>query len=292
VPNRNGHHHPPPENQKQHAPSIEDCRDNLVGNLHLGLPLTDLDPSTANLELAKLPTELAEIQAATRVVYHTDPASQGADRFRLLRMRLNALQSARKIKSLLITSPLPHDGKSTVTLNLATVLAEKGKRSVLVVEGDFHRPTLTQQLGLKSGQGLADCLANQSSLISTIRRIQPLGWYLLPAGVALHNPTELLQTGALANVMQELSAAFEWVVIDSPPVAPLADTLLLAKTADASLLIVRAGQTPRRAVDEAITLLGRQHILAVVLNGIEGLDRQYSSYGYYNRRPRETEGLI
>ena len=200
-------------------------------------------------------------------------------------MHLKELQVTRKVKSILISSPLPHDGKSTMTLNLATVLAERGKRTVLVVEGDLHRPTLTQQLRLKSGPGLSECLVNQSDPMSAIRRIEPLGWYLLPAGKALQNPTELLQTQTLTGLMQQLSSVFEWILIDSPPVVPLADTLSLAKNADASLLVAKAGETPRRAVDEAIMLLGKEHVLGIILNGVEGLDRYYSGYGYYYRDP-------
>jgi len=232
-------------------------------------------------ELAKVPTEFAEAQTDTRIVYHTEPRSASADRFRLLRMRLREMQSANKLKSILVTSPLPHDGKSTVALNLATVLAEHGKRTVLVIEGDLHRPTLAQQLGLKSGPGLADYLAGEGEAFSALRRIEPLGWYLLAAGKAPFNPTELLQTEALTNLIQALSPAFEWILIDSPPVVPLADTLALAKSTDGSLLIVKAGHTPRRSVEDAITLLGRQKVLGIVLNGMKGLDRYYSGYGHY-----------
>ena len=241
----------------------------------------DLEYHIANLQLEKLPVEIAQLESTSRIIYHTEPRSASADRFRVLRMRLRDLQETEKTKSLLVTSPLPHDGKSTMLLNLATVLAERGKKSVLVIEGDLHRPTLTQQLGLNGAPGFAECLANRLDPMLSIRRIEPLSWYLLTAGLALSNPSELLQTEALTALLQKLGASFDWILIDSPPVVPLTDTLALAKSADNILLVARAGRTPVRAVNEAIALLGRKKICGMILNGIEGLDSYYAGYGYY-----------
>jgi capsular exopolysaccharide synthesis family protein len=199
-------------------------------------------------------------------------------------MRLRERWDTGKLKTLLVTSPLAHDGKSTVVMNLATVLAERGKSSVLVVEADFHRASLVHQLGLKDWPGLAESLYGRLDAFSAIRRVEPLNWYLLPAGSATDNPTELLQTPALSAVMQKLSPYFDWVLIDSPPILPLTDALMLQRQSDATLLVVRAGSTPDGSVEEAIELLGRQSIAGVILNGIEGLDRLYVKYGYYGKR--------
>jgi len=114
-----------------------------------------------------------------------------------------------------------------------------------------------------------------------LRRLKPLDWYLLPAGKASRNPTELLQTEMLGVVMDQLTPHFDWILIDSPPVVPLTDTLSLRKYADASLLVARAGRTTQVAVEEALKLLGKQHVLGILLNGVEGLDRVYSKYGQY-----------
>jgi Mrp family chromosome partitioning ATPase len=123
--------------------------------------------------------------------------------------------------------------------------------------------------------------------LSAIRRIEPLGWYLLPAGEPRRNPTELLQTPAFGQIMQKLSPCFDWILIDSPPVIPLTDSLSLQHHADASLLVVRAGQTPREAVEQTIELLGKKNILGVVLNGVEARNHLYYQYHEYNRRDRE-----
>src|SRR5215467_10939003 len=101
----------------------------------------------------KIRTERIFIEGANRIVFHTDPKGPGADRFRLLRMRLRERAKTHKLKTLLITSPLPHDGKSTVSLNLATALAEGGKRTVLLVEADLHHAQILEQFGLEASDG-------------------------------------------------------------------------------------------------------------------------------------------
>ena len=236
------------------------------------------EPST----LQDIPAEQVVLRATTRIVFQTEPTSPAADRIRYLRMRLREPWEAGKLKTVLITSPLAHEGKSTITLNLATALAEGGKRTVVLVEADLHYSPLLGQFGLPArSEGFADCVKNGSNPLSATIRLEPLGWYLLPAGKPGANPTELLQTKALSSVMQKLSAHFDWVLIDSPPVLPLTDALSLKQHADASLVVVRAGSTPKDAIEEAITLLGPQHVLGIVLNGVEGLNSLYYKYGYY-----------
>ena len=239
-------------------------------------------PVATPFPLGQIPTVEVQVLPESRIAIHTDPRSAWADRFRFLRMCLRELWNTGKLKTLLITSPLPQDGKSTIALNLATALAEGGKRTVALIEADLHHPTLGETLGLKSRLGLADCLESGINPISVLRRIEPLGWYLMSAGEPRSNPTELLQTEALASVIQELSAHFDWVLIDAPPVAPLTDALLLARQANATLLVAREGRTPRETLERAIALLGRQRLLGIVLNGVEGLDRLYTGYSRGN----------
>jgi protein-tyrosine kinase len=242
----------------------------------------------APFSLQQVPTKEVQVLSDSRIVMYTDPRSAGADRFRFLRMCLRELWKAGKLKSLMITSPLPQDGKSTIALNLATALAERGKHTVLLIEADLHHPTLTERLGLDGGLGLADCLEDGLDPISVIRRVEPLSWYLLSAGEPRSNPTELLQSEVLAGVIQKLSTQFDWVLIDSPPVSPLTDALLLARQANATLLVAREGSTPRETLERAIALLGRHRVLGIVLNGMEGLDRLYSGYYGYTGYSRSN----
>lgn len=229
-------------------------------------------------DVTRAPVVTLRLRTEARLFAYTDPRGTGTDRLRFLRHRLNQLRNPEKLKRLLITSPLPHDGKSTIALNLAIILAEGGRRNVLLVEGDLHRPTISAELELAGKPGLAECLETNINPGAFIRRIEPLGFYFLPSGNVTNDPSELLQRSSLQALMAELSAPFDWVLIDSPPVAPLTDSLSWKEGTDATLLVVRAGVTPTSDTEEAVNLIGRRHILAIVLNGLEGLERVYKKY--------------
>ena len=252
------------------------------------LPETTGDISgvaTAGLVLPEFAVEEARFGPEHRIVFHTDPRSAAADRYRLLRMRLKEPWKAGKLKKLLVTGPVAGEGKSTVTLNLATALSERGKHTVLVVDADLHSSSVSERLKLRPWSGLTDCLADESRQpLSSVRRIDPFGWYLLPCGEPCKNPTELLQTPAFGHIMKQLSSWFDWILIDSPPVVPLTDSISLQQHVDATLLVVRAGRTPREAVERTVELLGQKNILGIVLNGVEIRDRIYSQYYDDSRR--------
>lgn len=235
----------------------------------------------ASPDLSQVPEERVNLRPESRVVMINDPRSPGADRFRYLRMHLRALKTSAKLQSLVITSPLPRDGKSTVTINLATVLAEHGKRAVLVIEADLHQPALAKALGLAPRPGLAECLEKNLDPLSGLRRLDPLRWYLLQGGQPQSNPTELVQSAELSKVLAKLAPLFDWILIDTPPVAPLTDALSISRQTDATLLVVRADHTPREAVDDAVSHLGANRVAAIVFNGAHGLNRLYSKYSRY-----------
>ena len=236
-------------------------------------------------QLRQVGFEEVHFDTETRLVFDTDPSGVAADRFRLLRMRLRVFQAAGTLKSLLITSAQPGEGKSTIALNLATALAEGGKHKVLLMEADLYHSKLSKRLGLQARSGLAECLESGMNPISAVRRLEPLHWYLLSGGEPRGIPTELLQSDSLPRVLQRLSPYFDWILIDTPPVGLLTDALLISQHADASLLVVRADRTPREAVEEALKLLGPKRVLGVLLNGSQGLNRLYSQYsGYFGKK--------
>lgn len=229
-------------------------------------------------EFANVPVEEVDLNSGSRISLFEDPHGPGADRFRFLRMRLRDLWTQKKLRRVLVTSPLPEEGKSTIILNLATALAEDGKRSVLLIEGDMHHPVLAGRLGLTEGPGLAGCLQHGIDPWSAVRRLNPLGWYLLNAGSAHGSVTELVQSDATSKVIQTLSPAFDWVLVDSPPVIPLTDALSLARHVQATLLVAKAGRTQAGAIAQAITLLGRENVLGIVLNGAPNAVKLYPRY--------------
>jgi len=248
--------------------------------------LKGLDKADTDLPF---PVETSPVDPKTHLIVHSNPRSAGADRFRLVQMRLRHFQTAKKLKNLLITSPLPGDGKSTVSLNLATTLAENGKRSVLLVEADVYRPSLLAKLDLRPWPGLTECIESKGDPMLSIRRIDPLGFYLLPAG----HPTEggnFLQSAFTAQLIEGLAGTFRWILIDSPPTTPMAEILALKAQADGTLLVARAGATPREAIEESAQILGRDHILGIILNGVEGITRSY--YKYYGYVHPKRRGIL
>lgn len=228
--------------------------------------------------IEKIATAQMHLGPESAFMFHTDPHGPGAERYRLLRLRLKAVCAASEIKTLLITSPGPREGKSISTLNLAAALAEKKDQSVLVLEGDLRRPSLAQELGLQLPPGLTQCGREDTGLQSAIWRIDPLGFYLLPAGKPVDNPLGILNSQWFAEIKQKLASVFDWILIDSPPTIPVIDTVSLKDHADASLLVIRAGHTQQSAINEAMRVLGSDHILGILLNGAEGLDRGYYEY--------------
>ena len=245
----------------------------------------DLVPEWEKVDFC-LPVGTVEspVSTASRLVVYNDPTSAGADRFRLAQIRLKNLQASRRLKSLLITSPFPGDGKTTVALNLATVLSENGKVPVLLLEADVYRPTVVNRLALKPWAGLSECSRRGEDPMLAIRRINPLGFYLLPAGQNVEEGASILQSTFTSQLLKSLSASsFTWVLIDAPPTTPVADVLALNAHTDGTLLVARAGETPRQAIEESAQNLGRDHILGIILNGVEGLNKMYSRYYGYGK---------
>jgi len=236
--------------------------------------------------LGQIDAESIQIRPATRIEAATNPRGPGADRFRLLRTHLYDMRKVAKLQTLFITSPLPKDGKSTVTLNLATALSHGSSGPVLVVEADLHQPGITSTLGLPMQAGFAECIEDGTDPLSVLTYIQPLNWYLLAAGHPRGNPKEIIYSAALQNVLKTLCAHFDWILLDTPPVIPLNDALALSKSVDGGLMVVRAEVTPRGAVDDAIARIGKSKLVGVVLNGEKGLNSLYSKYTqYYGSEP-------
>jgi len=234
-----------------------------------------------------IPTEICQLSDESRIVVHQDPRSAAADRFKMMHIRLKELQAANNLKTILITSALPGDGKSTVALNLATVLAEKGRYPVLLLEADVYRPVLSKRLGVRPWGGLTQCYLRGTEPARAIRRIEPLGFYFLPAGEPARDADRPLQSSFVISMMNSLSAyEFGWILIDAPPTTPVADVLVLKAQADATLLVARAGATPVESIEDSIRNLGREQVIGLVLNGVEGINRAYSRYyGYSAEEP-------
>lgn len=249
--------------------------------------LPELDPRTADegmAELAQCQTLHLSLTPQNRLVAVSDIDSPAAEAFRLLSVRLRHLRRNRELRKLLITSTIPQEGKSMVSANLACALASSTRRKVLLLEGDVRRPSLSKVFGLKAYPGLCDWLEGERSLVSSIYRLQPGGIWLFPAGHGPANPLELLESTKLPALMEQLAGWFDWLVIDSPPVLPLADTSVWTRLADGILLVTRQGTTQKRHLQRGLEALESKKVIGAVLNSSKNSsDNEYYSY----RRPPE-----
>ena len=226
----------------------------------------------------EFPSLEVSVTAGSRLVYFSEPDSLAAEKFRFLGVRLRQMQQARSLKKVLITSTIPEEGKSLVSANLAGVLARR-KQKVLLIEGDMRRPTLAQQFGLGRLAGLAEWLQSGQQTPSNIYRLGGPGLWFMPAGAPPANTLELMQSGRLSYLMTQLSSQFDWIVVDSPPLLPLADTTVWARLSDGVLLVTREGKTEKKQLQRGLDAVKNLPLLGVVLNGCSHSDQK----NYYQR---------
>jgi len=217
----------------------------------------------------------------SRLICLTAKDSLGAEKFRFLGVRLRQFQQNRSLKKILVTSTIPEEGKSTISGNLATTLARKQKQKILLLEGDLRRPSLCHQFGLSKLPGLSEWLQGPIAPMANIYHLEGPGFWFLPAGQPPENPLELMQAGRLSELMDRLTAWFDWIVIDSPPVLPLADTTVWTRLADGILLVTREGTTQKRQLVRGLQVLEQSKLLGVVLNSSKNTDHAnyYQRYG-------------
>jgi capsular exopolysaccharide synthesis family protein len=214
-----------------------------------------------------------------RLVSLTEESSAAAEAFRLLGVRLRNLRRERQLKKILITSTIPREGKSTVAANLASTLAKMTKEKVLLLEGDVRRPSLSQLFGLSGKLGICEWIAGECGAAKAIYRLLEPEIWILPAGKAQGNPLDLLQSGKLPGLMEQISGWFDWVIVDSPPVLPLADTSVWARLADGILLVTRQGVTEKKQLQRGIEALDPKKLIGALLNSCAASETEYYYYG-------------
>src|SRR5437667_6511257 len=239
------------------------------------------DSALAPAPAQQLPSVPVVIKPDIRLVCLTQKDSLAAEKFRFLAVRLRQLQQDRAVKKLLVTSTIAEEGKSMISANLALSLARKKRQRILLVEGDLCRPTLYKSFGLRNLPGVSEWLKSGSSEITNVYHIDEAGLWFLPAGSPPENPMELMQSGRLAELMEQLSVRFDWIVIDSPPVLPLADTSVWSRLADGILLVAREGTTKKRELQRGLDTLDHSKLLGLVLNSSDSTDQSnyYQRYG-------------
>lgn len=222
----------------------------------------------------------------SRLVCLTDQGSLGAEKFRVLGLRLRQLRERRKLKRIVVTSTIPSEGKSLIAANLALNQARSKVLKTVLIDGDLRRPTLTTLFGFhRSLPGLCECLREERRLKDVVYKLKDTGLWFLPAGLTPENPIELMQSGHLKELLEELEAFFDWIIIDTPPILPLADSPLWTKFSDGTLMVVREGVSEKRALERAVEMMDSSTLLGLIVNGCSRneLKYYYSRYGETNK---------
>jgi capsular exopolysaccharide synthesis family protein len=229
--------------------------------------------------------------STSRLVAWNDPNSLGAEKFRALSVRLDDIRRQHELKSLQVTSSVINEGKSFVAANLAVTLAKYSGSKTLLVEGDLHRPTLASMFGLKDLQGLSDwwTIRNQD-LSRHMLRFIGTGLWFLPAGKACDRPSEILRSGQLAEAFAQLKGQFDWIVVDSTPMLPVIDANLWSRLVDGTLLVVREGVAPLKALKKGLQSLDRPKLIGVVVNEASDFDQIDYDGQYYGGRKYGNNG--
>jgi len=211
-----------------------------------------------------------------------DNGTLAGEQYRILRAKLVNLQRQRGIKTILVTSSIPADGKTFTACCLSGILAQEPGKRVLLVDADMRKPSAAVSLGIDgkmSSEGLSLWLQGDVTQDKALRRCSNLDFYFLPSGPVPENSSELLSSPNLEMVIKSLTEIFDWVVIDCPPVLALADAMQLSSVCDTVLLVVRANKTPSKLVLQAIQMIGRDRIGGVVMNRVRLTNLPY--YKYY-----------
>ena len=233
------------------------------------------------------------IASDSRLVCLTDQGGLAAEKFRLLGLKLRHMRERRKLKRIVITGTAPQEGKSLVALNLALNQARSKVLKTLVIDGDLRRPTVAARLGFDNSlPGLSECLRGERSLSEVIYKLHGTSLWLLPGGRAPENPLELMQGGRLPELLDRMGEFFDWIIIDTPPVVPVADTPFWMKLADGVLLVIREGVSEKTTVERALSSFDPTLLLGVVVNSCSRTehDDYYSRYGQTGLGIREVAG--
>jgi capsular exopolysaccharide synthesis family protein len=224
----------------------------------------------------------------------------GVEQFRSLRSRIYQARYEAPLKTILVSSGMPSEGKTFVTANLAMNLARNSMNNILLIDGDLRRPTLHTLLGAPNLPGLSEYLAGTAELNAIMQRdgksktagaatvASASNLTLIPAGKCGDNSSELVANHRIEELVATLSAHFDWILIDSPPVLAVTDAVDLARAADAVLLVVRGGSTPFNVAQRTQATFSNSRILGFVLNDVKDPPRKGSYYYNYYGGPEAS----
>jgi capsular exopolysaccharide synthesis family protein len=257
------------------------------------LPTPEINPDTlrppvraaaVNAEVRKAPTrprfERIEMPYRGKTVLDQEISAQSREQYRRLAASLHHAQATNGTKVIMVTSAAVGEGKTLTSSNLALTLSESYQKRVLLIDADFRRPSVHAVFGVPSDNGLALGLASDSQRVQVCQFSERLS--VLPGGQPTSDPIAVLTSDRMRQLIDEARANFDWVILDTPPVALLTDASLVASITDAAVMVVKAASTSCELVERAVQALGRERIFGVVLNRAHE-NAQTSEYYDYSR---------
>ncbi|EMR06565.1 Tyrosine-protein kinase YwqD [Bhargavaea cecembensis DSE10] len=221
-------------------------------------------------------------QRARKLVVHASPKSHVSEQFRTVRTNINFSVPDKDLKTLLFTSSQPGEGKSTASANLAILFAQDGNR-VLLVDGDMRKPTVHYTFHMTNTLGLSNVLTRQENPGEVIREaeITP-NLHVMTSGPIPPNPAELLGSQTMDQFIEDMTARYDMVIFDAPPVLSVTDAQILANRVDGTIFVINTGETEKESAEKAKELLGssKARVLGAIMNNFKlGKDHHY--YHYY-----------
>lgn len=221
------------------------------------------------------------VETGVKMITVTDPTSVDTEQFNTIRTNIKFSNVDKDYKTLMVTSSNISEGKSTVSANIATTFAKQGLHTLLV-DSDLRRPTVNANFGIDNPQGLSNYLSERNfDINSIIYKTSVKNLYVMPSGPIPPNPSELIGSKRMAELIKKLSEQLDLVIFDAPPVLSVTDAQIVSTNVDGTILVVRANRTEKNAVKEAVRLIKQVggHIIGTILNDVEVKGGGY--YGYY-----------
>lgn len=249
--------------------------------------LERIDATWDPLRAAKVTPDPSRLHALP--VLHS-PGTFLTEQFRYLSTRLHQIREWRQLRTVVVASSVAEEGKSFVSTNLAISLSRGGRNKVLLLEADLRRPSQCRTLGLPLLAGLSEWYnTGESSAVSAVYEVSGAGYWLLPAGISIDRPLEVVTSKRFPDLLIEMSNIFDWIVVDTPPMLPMADAGVISHLCDGTLLTVRRETTPKSGLTQALARLEPGKLLGVILNDFEAVNRygyeRYYGKGQEVRRP-------